>query len=147
MLENHFLHISDKLRLAFYKRVFSVVREREGSLSAMEVFSLEVIYLLGAPTVSEFADFIGISRSAASYKVAMLMQKGYITKEASENDKREFKLVLTEKYLKYVKLYEERHELYENVSDFAVDLNEDSGHCVKNISEMLDSIDYYSFRK
>lgn len=107
MLENHFLHISDKLRLAFYKRVFSVVREREGSLSAMEVFSLEVIYLLGAPTVSEFADFIGISRSAASYKVAMLMQKGYITKEASENDKREFKLVLTEKYLKYVKLYEE----------------------------------------
>jgi len=46
-----------------------------------------------------------------------------------------------------VKLYEERHELYENVSDFAVDLNEDSGHCVKNISEMLDSIDYYSFRK
>lgn len=107
MLENHFLHISDQLRLLFYKRVFSIVREREGSLSAMEVFSLEVIYLLGKPTVSEFADFIGISRSAASYKIAMLIQKGYITKEASENDKREFNLILTEKYLKYVKLYEE----------------------------------------
>ncbi len=107
MLENHFLHISDQLRLLFYKRVFSIVREREGSLSAMEVFSLEVIYLLGTPTVSEFADFIGISRSAASYKVSMLIQKGYITKETSENDKREFRLVLTEKYLQYVKLYEE----------------------------------------
>ncbi len=107
MLENHFLNISDHLRLAFYKRVFSVVREREGSLSAMEVFSLEVIYLLGKPTVSEFADFIGISRSAASYKISMLMQKGYLTKETSESDKREFRLILTEKYLKYIKMYEE----------------------------------------
>lgn len=107
MLENHFLHISDRLRLMFYKRVFSVIREREGSLTAMEVFSLEVIYLLGQPTISEFADFIGISRSAASYKVAMLIQKGYVLKEASENDKREFRLIITEKYLRYIKLYEE----------------------------------------
>lgn len=111
MLENHFLKISDTLRLAFYKRIFSVVREREGSLSAMEVFSLEVIYLLGKPTVSEFADFIGISRSAASYKISMLIQKGYILKEASENDKREFRLVLTEKYLQYIKMYEESLKL------------------------------------
>jgi DNA-binding MarR family transcriptional regulator len=112
MLENHFLQISDTLRLAFYKRIFSVVREREGSLSAMEVFSLEVIYLLGKPTVSEFADFIGISRSAASYKVSMLIQKGYILKESSENDKREFRLVLTEKYLQYIKMYEESLKLF-----------------------------------
>ena len=112
MLENHFLKISDTLRLAFYKRVFSVVREREGSLSAMEVFSLEVIYLLGKPTVSEFADFIGISRSAASYKISMLIQKGYILKEASENDKREFRLVITEKYLQYIKMYEESLKLF-----------------------------------
>ena len=111
MLENHFLKISDTLRLAFYKRIFSVVREREGSLSAMEVFSLEVIYLLGKPTVSEFADFLGISRSAASYKISMLLQKGYILKEASENDKREFRLVLTEKYLQYIKMYEESLKL------------------------------------
>lgn len=107
MLENHFLHISDHLRLMFYKRVFSVIREREGSLTAMEVFSLEVIYLLGKPTISEFADFIGISRSAASYKVSMLIQKGYVIKEASENDKREFRLIITEKYLRYVKLFED----------------------------------------
>ena len=106
MLENHFLNISDNLRLMFYKRVFSVIREREGSLTAMEVFSLEVIYLLGKPTISEFADFIGISRSAASYKVSMLIQKGYVLKEASENDKREFRLIITEKYLKYITLFE-----------------------------------------
>ena len=112
MLENHFLHISDRLRLMFYKRVFSVIREREGSLTAMEVFSLEVIYLLGKPTISEFADFIGISRSAASYKVAMLIQKGYVVKEASENDKREFRLILTEKYLGYIKLYEDGVKQY-----------------------------------
>lgn len=112
MLENHFLHISEHLRLMFYKRVFAVIREREGSLTAMEVFSLEVIYLLGKPTISEFADFIGISRSAASYKVAMLIQKGYVLKEASENDKREFRLILTDKYLGYIKLYEDGVKQY-----------------------------------
>lgn len=107
MLEETLLKITDKLRLHFYKRIFSVVREREGSLTAMEVFSVEIIHGLGKPTVSEFADFIGISRPGASYKVASLIQKGYITKEPSEDDKREFRLCLTEKYYNYIKLYEE----------------------------------------
>ena len=66
-----------------------------------------MIHSLGAPTVSEFADFLGISRPGASYKVASLIQKGYIVKEASEDDKREFRLRLTEKYYNYIGLYED----------------------------------------
>lgn len=112
MLEDALLHITDQLRLRFYKRIFSVIRDREGSLTAMEVFCVEIIHGLGNPTVSEFADFIGISRPGASYKVAALIQKGYITKEASEDDKREYRLRLTDKYYKYIQLYEDSFRQY-----------------------------------
>ena len=107
MLENHIIRISDKIHLNFYKRLFSIIKEREGSLTAMEVFAVEVIHALGTPTISEFADFLGISRPGASYKVASLIQKGYIVKEASTDDKREFRLTLTDKYYNYIGLYED----------------------------------------
>ncbi len=106
MLENQLLDITNKLRLRFYQRIFKVIREREGSLTAMEVFSVEIIHALNKPTISEFADFIGISRPGASYKIASLIQKGYIKKEASEDDRREYRLCLTDKYYNYIKLYE-----------------------------------------
>jgi DNA-binding MarR family transcriptional regulator len=107
MLEDHIIRISDKIHLNFYKRLFSIIKEREGSLTAMEVFAVEVIHALGTPTISEFADFLGISRPGASYKVASLIQKGYIVKEASTDDKREFRLTLTDKYYNYIGLYED----------------------------------------
>ncbi len=107
MLEAHVLRISDRIHLRFYQRLFSIIKEREGSLTAMEVFAVEVIHALNKPTISEFADFIGISRPGASYKVASLIQKGYVTKEISEGDRREYRLVLTDKYFKYIGLYEE----------------------------------------
>ncbi|MBR4206799.1 MAG: MarR family transcriptional regulator [Clostridia bacterium] len=107
MLETHVLRISDRIHLRFYQRLFSIIKEREASLTAMEVFAVEVIHALGKPTISEFADFIGISRPGASYKVASLIQKGYVTKEMSEGDRREYRLVLTDKYFKYIGLYEE----------------------------------------
>ena len=43
MLEKHFSDVYNKFKLQFYRRVFELVRERDGSLSAMEDFSLEVI--------------------------------------------------------------------------------------------------------
>jgi len=115
MIEELLLDITNKVNLKFYRRIFSVVKEREGSLTAMEVFSLEVIHAMGEPTISEFAEFIGISRPGASYKVASLMQKGYIIKEVSADDKREFRLRLTDKYHEYFGMYEDG--LKESVRD------------------------------
>ena len=112
MLENHIMRITDKIHLQFYRRLFSIIKEREGSLTAMEVFAVEVIHALGSPTISEFADFLGISRPGASYKVSSLIQKGYVVKEASEDDKREFRLNLTEKYYNYIGLYEDGVKQY-----------------------------------
>ncbi len=65
MLEKNFVEVYDKFKLNFYRRIFELVREREGSLSAMEAFSLEVIKMLDEPTVGQFADFLNISQSNA----------------------------------------------------------------------------------
>ena len=58
MIEESFIEVYDKFKLQFYRRVFDQVRERDGSLSAMEAFSLEIIRALGQPTVGQFADFL-----------------------------------------------------------------------------------------
>lgn len=102
MLEKNFLLVYDKFKLQFYRRVFAVVREREGSLSAMEAFALEVIKMLDNPTISQFADFLNISQSNATYKVNSLMKKGYLERQNSASDRREYHLVLSEKYHKYM---------------------------------------------
>ena len=61
MLQESFLRVYEKLKSEFCRQVFALVRERRGSLSAMEAFSLEVIRQLGRPTVSQFAAFLNIS--------------------------------------------------------------------------------------
>ncbi|MBQ7894995.1 MAG: MarR family transcriptional regulator [Oscillospiraceae bacterium] len=104
MLEKNFSLVYDKFKLQFYRRVFDLVRERDGSLSAMEAFSLEVIKMLGQPTIGQFADFLNISQSNATYKVNSLIKKGYLERQNSTNDRREYHLVLSEKFHKYMDL-------------------------------------------
>lgn len=101
MLEESFLTVFDKFKMHFYRSVFERVREREGSLSAMEAFSLEVIYSLNRPTVGQFADFLNISQSNATYKVNNLIKKGYLERQNSLIDRREYHLVLSEKFYSY----------------------------------------------
>ena len=91
----------NKYRFAAYHTLFQRLKEREGSLSATETFAVDVIYLLGRPTIKQFSDSLGISQPNATYKVASLMKKGYVQKETSKDDKREFFLVLTDKFYQY----------------------------------------------
>ena len=110
MIEKSFVDVYDKFKLQFYRKVFEQVRERDGSLSAMEFFSLEVIKMLDQPTVGQFADFLNISQSNATYKVNSLIKKGYLDRQNSQTDRREYHLVLSEKYYRYASLmasYEE----------------------------------------
>ena len=105
MLEKNFAEVYNKFKLQFYRRVFELVRDRDGSLSAMEAFSLEVIYMLGQPTVSQFADFLNISQSNATYKVNNLIKKGYLERQNSTVDRREYHLILSDKYFAYMDIY------------------------------------------
>ena len=104
MLEKSFAEIYTKFKLSLYAKVFKRMDDGEDSLSAVEVFCLEVIYALGRPTVNEFANFIQVSSPNAAYKVNSLIQKGYIVKVQSDTDKREFHLRLTDKYYDYFDL-------------------------------------------
>lgn len=111
MLDKSFTEVYDKFKLQFYRKVFELVRERDGSLSAMEAFSLEVIKMLGQPTVGQFAEFLNISQSNATHKVNSLIKKGYLERENSQTDRREYHLVLSEKFYNYIGLISS----YENV--------------------------------
>ena len=104
MLEQSFMEVYDKFKLQFYRKVFELVRERDGSLSAMEAFSLEVIKMLDCPTVGQFADFLNISQSNATYKVNNLIKKGYLERQNSQTDRREYHLVLSDKFYQYENL-------------------------------------------
>ncbi len=104
MLERKFVEVYDKFKLQFYRKIFEKVKERDGSLSAMEGFSLEIIRALGEPTVGQFADFLNISQSNATYKVNNLIRKGYLVRQNSTTDRREYHLVLSEKYYSYAEL-------------------------------------------
>ena len=91
-------------KVHFYQEVFAQIHARETSLSAVEVFCVEVIHALNEPAVNEFANFIQVSSPNAAYKVNSLIQKGYIVKVQSDTDKREFHLRLTDKYYDYFDL-------------------------------------------
>ena len=105
MLEKNFIEVYDKFKVQFYRKIFEKVRERDGSLSAMEGFSLEIIRALDEPTVGQFADFLNISQSNATYKVNNLIKKGYLVRQNSMVDRREYHLILSDKYYTYMNLY------------------------------------------
>lgn len=101
MLETAFSKVYTKFKLHFYRAVFGRFQSREATLTTVETFCMETIVALGEPTVNEFSTFLGISPSNATYKINNLVQKGYVEKRQSKEDKREYHLVATQKYRDY----------------------------------------------
>lgn len=101
MLDQTFNSVYTKFKLHFYKAVFSRFQDREASLTTVESFCMEIIMALGRPTINEFARFVQISPPNAAYKVNSLVQKGYVRKVQSPDDKREYFLEVTQKYIDY----------------------------------------------
>ena len=101
MLEQAFNQVYTKFKLHFYRSIFGRFQKREASLTTVETFCMEIIMALGKSTVNEFSSFVGISAPNAAYKINNLIQKGYVRKEQSETDKREYHLVVTQKYIDY----------------------------------------------
>ena len=101
MLKYAFIDVYTKFKLHFYKEIFGRFQDREASLTTVETFCMETIQALGSPTVNEFATFMNISSPNATYKVNSLIKKGYIKKIRSEDDRREYHLQVTQKYVDY----------------------------------------------
>lgn len=104
MLDEMFTEVYTKFKLQFYKSMFEKIQNREMSLTTGETFCIEIIYAMDNPTVSEFASFIQISSPNAAYKVNSLIKKGYLKKIQSKDDKREYHLEVTDKYMNYYNL-------------------------------------------
>lgn len=76
MLSQEILDLYKKSRLMTYRAMFGRIREKTGSLSATEAYAVDVIYLLGSPTITQLAETLGISQPNATYKVNNLVAKG-----------------------------------------------------------------------
>lgn len=101
MLQEAFTKVYSKFKLHFYQKVFERWQDREASLTTVETFCMEIIYAINKPTINEFARIANLSSPNAAYKVNNLIKKGYLTKVQSQDDKREYHLEVTEKYLNY----------------------------------------------
>jgi len=101
MLDKSLSDIYLKIKLNFYRNIFSRFEEREASLTAVETFCVEVIHALKEPTISQFCEFVMISQANATYKIHSLIKKGYVKKIQSEDDKREYRLKVTDKFDRY----------------------------------------------
>ena len=101
MLYQKLKTLYENVRLKHYRDLFSRVKERDGSLSATEAYAADVIYLLGDPTVSSFADTLGISQPNATYKINNLVSKGYAVRSASDADRRECRVSVGDRFYSY----------------------------------------------
>jgi DNA-binding MarR family transcriptional regulator len=100
MLEKEFEKLYFKFRNNYCKNLFSSVNEEKDSLSPTESYCVEAIFLLNRPTVHQFANYVNISQPNATYRINNLINKGYIRKVLSLDDRREYYLEVTDKFSK-----------------------------------------------
>ena len=84
MIAENFDKIYKAFRLQIYRHIFSILGKRESTLSAADYFTVETIYLLGNPTITEFARILSISQPNATYRIISLIEKGYVVKRETE---------------------------------------------------------------
>ena len=101
MLYEQIKKLYEHFRLEHYRELFGRIREKDGSLSATEAYAADVIYLLQNPTVSTFAEVLGISQPNATYKINNLAAKGYVTRTYSDTDRRECRISVVDKFFSY----------------------------------------------
>ena len=101
MLTEEVIRLYKRFRLLNYREMFGRIREKDGSLSATEAFAADVIYLMEKPTITQLAETLGISQPNATYKVNNLTAKGYVKKTTSEDDRRECRLHVSERFHSY----------------------------------------------
>ena len=101
MLYEEIKTLYEHFRLEHYRALFGRIREKDGSLSATEAYAADVIYLLGNPTVSAFAEVLGVSQPNATYKINNLEAKGYVSRASSDADRRECRISVANRFYSY----------------------------------------------
>ncbi len=107
MITDVLKRVLGKFKMYSYREMFKIWKGREVSLTTVETFCMEIIYTMGRPSVSEFARFANLSSANAADKINNLINKGYIKKIRSEEDRRIYYLEPTQKYIDYYSIYTE----------------------------------------
>ena len=143
MLERSFEKLYLQFRANYLRQMFAASESDDRGLSAAEFFGAETVYLLSQPTVSEFAAFLNVSLPNANYKINNLVKKGYVKKEVCENDKREFRLSVTPKFLKDYGMNSKwtRFALRRIRECFSAEERQNLDHMIRRISEFMDQAD------
>lgn len=136
MLEKNFSNVYTKIKMSLYAKIFNQEIKADDNLSAIEVVCVELIYALGRPTVNEFSKFARLSPPNAAYKIHSLVKKGYVRKVQNPDDKREYHLEVTDKYMETYGI------TYDYINVVMARIRERfSGEEVKMLEEMLRVLD------
>lgn len=139
MLEQAFTDIYTKFKMHFYETISKRSIDQEGYLTTSEAFCMEGIIALGEPTVAQFGNLMNLSTPNAAYKVNNLIKKGYLEKIQSTQDRREYHLRPTKKYMDFYNIsYAYLHTVVERAeAKFSKDDIEHLEEILKFISDEL----------
>jgi DNA-binding MarR family transcriptional regulator len=87
----------------------AVKQEQFPELSMRQVYYLETILRMESPTFSDVAQSLGITKPSVTAIVEKLIQKGYVKKVQSEEDRRIFYITPTPKAEEFSQLHENTH--------------------------------------
>lgn len=101
-----------------------------------------------SPTLNELAESMGSSHQNVKQIVLKLVEKGYLTIEQDQQDKRKRRVCFTRKYLDNREKFVKRRDvfirrIFNNVSDEEIESSlEVMGKIIKNQKKMLDNEDF-----
>lgn len=93
-------------------------------LTAVQMHYLEVISELGNPNVTELATEMNLTKPTVTVALDRLMQKGYVSKVQSDEDRRSSHLHLTHKGMQINQMHEHAHTKFAELMEEALEPEE-----------------------
>lgn len=139
-LENLLDKLEEKIFTQYYKKISKVIAESKESLHFKSFIYLDIIASLENPTYSQVAECLDVSRPAVTQMVNPLIDTGYVVKTRDKDDKRTYRLRVTEKFIKYhLTDIEHSKEILEKIDKaLSVKEKEQMLNIMKKIEKALD---------
>ncbi len=102
-----------------------VIEESDfADLSMKQIFYLETIAQLDAPTFTDLAETLDVTKPSVTAIVNLLQRKGYVKRQQSQTDRRAYHIVLTEEGKHIGHLHQDMHAKMAAVFTSHLDHNE-----------------------
>ena len=94
-------------------------KKKKNDITNAENHYLNIIYTIKNITLTKFAEVANVTKPAATQIINKFVQKGYVIKKVSNNDKRVCYIELTEKIKKYLtESYNKLNQMYNDCLSF-----------------------------